>query len=294
MFGLPPAKRAKSRITAATMALVCSAPNLTKLYVSVDSTWQNTDFLLNKENGHVTGPKFTLPFLTTLDISHPPGIDHALGCRKLTASLPQLKKLHLCRTHVCRKGLRNLVHGSPRLAEVVVEHSRIPFPALSPRRALDALAPARLALRRLALHTWARFSWEADAEAPSLARLESVRLVERFPALTQLAVDAPMLAGLADMLEGLEALEGLALVKVKASEKVEGEIKELMRRVRLFDWPRLRKVKVQGYVSTRRFGIDEVWAALKPMLQRIGFRELGDNEDIGVVVAGIPRYFAWH
>jgi hypothetical protein len=121
------------------MALVFSAPNLTKLYLSTDTTWQHTDFLLNNRRNPVT-----LFFLTTLDITNSPqedyqvlgfdiqnlngllhntpnltelSIDLAYGGKRLTARLPQLRKLISARPLCVPKGSAAWyvgAHSSPK------------------------------------------------------------------------------------------------------------------------------------------------------------------------------------
>lgn len=246
VFGVPLYSRGEPRSTEAIMALVFSAPNLTKLYLSIDASWQSTDFLLNNKRKPVS-----LLFLTTLDItspSQPPrrpsmdvniqnlngllhntpnltelSIDGGYGGSQLTACLPQLRKLNLYVTEVCAEGFRRLVCGSPRLAEVLV-YRRVLCPAhymvlpISPWQVVDALAPARLALRRLVLHTWmpedGGFVLRPGQAFPLLKNL---RLAELFPALTQLVLDFRSVKGLGDVLAGMESLEGLVLTRVKRS-----------------------------------------------------------------------------
>ncbi|KAH6635985.1 hypothetical protein F5144DRAFT_565948 [Chaetomium tenue] len=161
--------------TLAAMSLVCSTPNLADLEVA-GGCLGDTNFLLNKvDNGQVIGPKFTLSFLDTLiAYTHFPtlylpdlnGLLHSapnlttliLGRPSkggsLSARLPQLTWLELRDMYMTARDLERLVCGSTRLAVVSLASAcggRIGSLPVSPRRALDALVPARLALRSLAL-----------------------------------------------------------------------------------------------------------------------------------------------
>jgi hypothetical protein len=53
------------------MGLVCSAPRLRTLTLAEYSAFGNTEFLLNRHNGRISGPKMTLPNLTKLTIHSP-------------------------------------------------------------------------------------------------------------------------------------------------------------------------------------------------------------------------------
>ncbi|KAH6635988.1 hypothetical protein F5144DRAFT_475446, partial [Chaetomium tenue] len=257
------------------MALVYSAPNLTELYLVVGHNWGHTNnlFLNKRAKGRISTPKFTLPFLTTVvvDYSGPggypacfiPSLDgllHSapnlttlrLNCRykggQVTASLPQLTTLDLCRTSVSTRNLRKLVRHSARLVEFRLTHwgsrgRRRGMPPVSPQQALHALAPARLTLRRLTLHTWMpEDDWWGLKAGERFPLLDGVRLADLFPALEQLSLDVRAVAGLPDLLAGLELLEELTLVKAKASHY--WEIATFIQRVRVCEWQRLRRVKM--------------------------------------------------
>ncbi|KAK3295383.1 uncharacterized protein B0H64DRAFT_474357 [Chaetomium fimeti] len=305
----------------AIMALACSAPNLAKLHITTTSTWRDTEFLLNKQNKRITGPKVTLPSLTTLvvvTLSITPGpdleklngllhsapnlttlrIDSAWGGESLTARLPQLTRLELRRMDMGWEGLRKLVRRSPRLAEVLLTHDPLPGwsnylagPPVSPERALRALAPARLALRRLALHTWMPGDGDGRRRHPArLPLLEGVRLAERFPALVQLSLDARVVRGLPDLLAGMESLEGLVLMNVTASAAFGGEVDTLLEKARVLEWPRLRRVTMRSYRPDNAPWQVPAWEGLKQMLEGLGWRKLSEEEskpDLGVVVAGV-------
>lgn len=176
MFGWRRCDRGANSIenTVATMALVCSAPNFTTPHITVDSAWGSTYFLLNKlDHRQFTGPKFILPFLTTLYVNHPENPHYPPFCIEgldgLLRSAPNLSTLRidhgcsigtltvrLCNINVIEGDLKALVGSGARLAEVVLTSrgKREYYLPISPRRALYTLAPTRLALRRLALHTW--------------------------------------------------------------------------------------------------------------------------------------------
>jgi hypothetical protein len=273
------------------MALVCSAPNLSTLHISVNDKWGSTGFLLNKlDHGQITGPKFTLPFLITLSVDHPgntlspsyriadlDGLLHSapnlatlrINCgysmglltAALTARLPQLTELCLRNANVTAEDLKTLVCTSTRLAEVILTHGERPrrYLPLSPRGALDALAPSRLSLRRLALHAWMPEDgytkknycppWLKLERHDAFPLLDGVRLAELFPVLEQLSLDARAVTGLADLLAEIERLEGLTLVNVRASEQLKEEMQTMLRRVLMSEWPRLRSVKMWSYSS---------------------------------------------
>jgi hypothetical protein len=306
------------------MALVCSAPNLTTLHLSVDNNWGNTDFLLNKlDHGQIIGPKFTLPFLTTLYVDHPKntlsracritdldGLLHSapnlatlrINCGysmgTLTARLPQLTELHLRNANVTAEDLKALVGTSTRLAEVILTHGERHdlYLPVSPQRALDALVPSRFSLRRLALHTWTPedgctikyyHPWLHLEPHDTFPLLDGVRLAELFPVLEQLSLDARAVTGLPDLLAGMERLEGLTLVNVRASEQLEEEMQTMLRRVLMSEWPRLRSVKMWSYRSANPRGPQTVWEELRGMLERLGWRKVNERGEVGAVVAGV-------
>jgi hypothetical protein len=94
-----------------------------------------------------------------------------------------------------------------------------------------------------------------------------------------------------DELAGLEALEGLVLMRVKGTREFEEELEEFIRRVRLHEWPHLCTVKI------RRDSQDpwwehtgKEWDDLRLILERMGFRPvagIANERIIGVVVAGV-------
>lgn len=152
--------------------------------------------------------------------------------------------------------------------------------------------------------------------------LDGVRLAELFPALEQLSLDARAVTGLPDLLAGMEMLEGLTLVNVRASNRFEKEMKALMWGVRV-KWPRLRRVKMWPFRSaegmealTWRVGVQwprlwrvKMWAMwlfrsaegtglhavwdeddFWEMFKRLGFSNVSEEESsrkVGAVVAGV-------
>ncbi|KAK4155724.1 hypothetical protein C8A00DRAFT_31382 [Chaetomidium leptoderma] len=222
MFGVSPAQNGSFHNPVTPMALACQAPNLVKLQLTIDTTWKDTDFLLNKNNNRVTGPKFTLHHLAELTIdynrrTHIPDkglglrklngvfhttpnlkkltIDRARGGTSLTARLPHLTTLKLTNTHLCPGGLHHLTRACPNLVHFEFTHDPDTAVAVRPRHPLP-VSPAQIltclvkpTLQRLAIAPWLPPQQQhlTQAQYPLLSPQQ--HQLSAFTSLRQVAVD---------------------------------------------------------------------------------------------------------
>ncbi|KAK4034449.1 hypothetical protein C8A01DRAFT_39065 [Parachaetomium inaequale] len=322
LFDLDPTHNGSFPRPATTMALIFSAPNLTSLQLTTESGWQDTNFLLNKHNNRVTGPKFILANLTTLNINHSHlpwnrdagtvlhklnGLLHtvpnltsltinlARGGTSMTARLPNLTTLVLINTHLCARGLHHLTRACTQLVHFELTHDpespHKRFLPVSPGQVLDCVVPSRHTLQRLCIKTW----MPEDNMANTLTQ-QQFPLLERlggFPALRLVGVDYRAVVrrqyedgALVELLNGLESLQGVVLLGVEASGGLGGEVEMLKRGIGCAVWPRLRAVRVQ---SLGDGGFSEgIWTSLETLLGRMGWVAAPQRaERMEMVTAGV-------
>ncbi|KAH6838464.1 hypothetical protein B0I37DRAFT_419403 [Chaetomium sp. MPI-CAGE-AT-0009] len=200
------------------MAVVCLAPNLSTLELTVARRWGDTNFLLDKVDNRVTGPKPTcaLPnlrnlvvrFAVTDNTGWTDGINlHSLNgllhCAKyiesltverprggtsLTCRLPNLTCLRLIDSFLCHRGLQFLLRKCDKLTHFEFSNfhdgwaeSYLP---VSPAQVVECLALAKGTLQKLHLAPWNADPAKLDGRA-----YELLTSLDGFVALKQLAID---------------------------------------------------------------------------------------------------------
>jgi hypothetical protein len=300
------------------MALVCKAPNLAKLELTMTDDWLDTNFLLKRNNKRFIGPKFTLKQLAELKINYfshysycfsrmrsfkyaslnklngllhsaphleTLSLDYPRGGTKLTARLTNLKTLKITNAALCAKGLRKLTQTCHDLVHFEFTHDtlsdRIPPSPVSPAAALDCLAPAKDSLRNLRLSVALHPThWKTvpEGEFKLLTRLAG------FVELRHVVLDYRSIGkDLVGLFRGLDHLESVFLFGVDASDRVfEGVFQDFLQAVRRMEWPRLKAVKLQSLGEWHKHREVQVWKSLVRCLEKLG---LAGGQ--GVVVAGV-------
>ncbi|KAG7291096.1 hypothetical protein NEMBOFW57_001106 [Staphylotrichum longicolle] len=290
------------------MAVVCLAPNLTTLEIGhFYNNSGNTDFLLQKANNRVTGPKdtFTLSKLTTLTVTlaaayavkinlhklngllyaapnlQSLSVDGATGGTSLTARLPNLTSLCLNKSYLTYRGLRLLVRSCINLTTFkltqIARYSEAAWLPVSPAQILECLVPCRTRLQRLHLAPLVRpYNVDAISEKP----FPLLTTLEWFPGLKQVAIDPLAIASringqrLVDLLRDCPVLEGFFLLKL--TEVAEEELANIAHAaVDLMIWPRLSVIKFQAHDSYRPWEVTQD----QPNLQRLQAQLQSDQRD---------------
>jgi hypothetical protein len=230
-----------------TMALVCLAPNLTTLEIAMARRWGDTNFLLNKVDNRVTGPKpaCILPNLRNLIVRFPvteetgwsDGINlHSLNgllyCTKnlqsmtierprggtsLTGRMPNLTSLRLIDSFLCHRGLQFLLRRCGKLTHFEFSNYSDGWPEsylpASPAQIVQCLAPYCGTLEKLHLAPW-----HADPEKLQGRTYDLAIRLNGFIALKQVAIDHRALVSQMDqnalcrLLWNCPRLEGLYIM----------------------------------------------------------------------------------
>jgi hypothetical protein len=267
-----------------TLMMCAVCPNLAELGIAATRRWGNTDFLLRRHNGRVTGPRFTFNHLKELTIWYMPlhrterlghgldlhrfnGLFHAVpnletltisrarSGTSLTCRLTRLTTLTLTDCHLCTRGLRHLLRGCNRLVSFTLQHdpdsSVIRFPPISPASILECLAPFKQTLQRLHITPWIPSPNHvyvlAGTYHPHLTHLAE------FTALRHVGLDYSVITAndrraLVRLLQGLGDLETVFLSGLKGSELAfYDQFSEFSASAAHgMEWPRLRLVKLQA------------------------------------------------
>ena len=304
------------------MGLVSLCPNITTLQFATHPDHRDTDFLLNKNNRRVIGPRFTLTKLTALtvdctSVQHGQGMNlHKLnglphcatrlesltlerprGGTSLTARLPHLTSLTLTSSYLVPRGLRMLLRACHNLTHFHLTPDkdviRTRFLPASPAQVLEALAPAKNTLQRLHLATWIPRTGD-----PRAARYPLLERLVGFPALKQVAVDYRGIARrqygdgqvLVELLKGCSALEGVFFFGV---EGIDGrEFQGFVAKVMEMEWTRLGMVKFQA--GKGRWRKNEAAALWQQMVGDLCLleREVRQMRGAGVKVVAVKGHAA--
>lgn len=274
LFGLDPAQPKSLQEPVNIMMMACLAPNISRLDLTTTPQWRDTDFLLNFNNGRMTGPRITLGNLTLLNVhelhranTQPGagmnlhklngllhaapnlrllGITRARSGTSLTCRLPHLTTLILLESLLCARGFRHLLRGCHGLITLVITHdgsSRVTgrFTPISAPQILECLTPSKVTLQNLVL-----WPWVPDAGDPREAEYAFLPgQLGDFPALKQLSIHYKVLGrqfhddkALVELLSGLDQLE--VLLVMVAHFVSAPTFTALADAVIGLEWPRLR------------------------------------------------------
>lgn len=278
------------------MALVCLAPNLTSLTISPTPDWGDTDFLLARTNGRVTGVRHAFPNLRSLTVLYRPynpgfrraagvnlhklnGLLHAAtrlatlsigsarGGTSLTARLAHLTSLTLTDSFLSARGVRLLLRGCERLEHLRLDGraERASMPAnvapASPWQVVGAARPAAAALRRLRISGWLPAGALPNAQFPLLERLAAELPLLRHVAVDYRAIrrDGNWAGGAARAVLGelLRGCHALESVFLFGIKSLDGdEFRHFARMVVAAEWPRLRRVWLQPHHGRPQQGLN--------------------------------------
>jgi hypothetical protein len=310
------------------MMLARLTPNLTKLDLRAALGWGNTNFLLQRVNRRVTGPRFVLHHLTDLtvrfwkrDNARPstglnleklngllhtaPNIERLYvacprGGTSLTCRLRNLTVLVLSNAHLCARGLRFLLRECDKLHSFIVEQDQAPpvhrFRPVSPAEIVTCLAPSKQTLQRLHIIPW--------CPGPDHVYHAQYSLLEHlgdFPALKHIALDyraiAPPLAGnnphetFVRLLRGLGSLETVFQFSLEPS--FYREFMCFAGAVAAMWWPRLKLIKLQPFGHPSPSEVQRYLAELVDQLRNMD-AEMRRLYEVGVRVRIVwgPRVVA--
>lgn len=279
------------------VVLCCLTPNLTKLILTGSRYgWlQSTDFLLRRDdNRRIIGAIFVFRYLTDLTIQADDltmlnlnfynGLLHAApnlesltiekpsGGSLLSANLRNLTTLKLMDAYIGERGLAKLTKTCSTLRHFEFSNlqSSRPVALVSPAGILACLAPSADTLQTLHIDNYLPLNRIPDGRPFHL-----VEHLAGFPALRHLAINSRSILrernpkhALVDLLAGCLELERVFIFNMGSFSRL--ELKHLVDKVAMFEWPRLKIIQLSAYSDRPTlFDTDmEGWTQFKSALYK--------------------------